>query len=83
MRRSIHFMPELSLDEYRDLTSQMKVEWLFVQQTKIGEDINGRNYDHTQSHRVPKAMQKQSLQDGSERRHPQLQDREVSKAKKN
>ena len=71
-------MPSLSLDEYRELPGCMKGEWLFIQQKKILEAINGepRHTYYPRSRRIPKNFRRQDVSAGSEREDSLCEDRE-------
>ena len=69
MDRSIHNIPSLSLDEYRELPGCMNGEWLFIQQKKILEAINGepRHTYYPRSCRIPKNFKRQDVPACSDR----------------
>ena len=76
-------LPNLTIEEYRELSGKMKGEWLFVQQRKLLEAVNGqeRYFNRTRGRRIPKAFQKQDLQDGATEQDPLHQNREECKDK--
>lgn len=78
MNRPTETFPNLSLEEYRHLTGKMKGEWLFIQQTKILEAINGepRHTYYPRSRRIPKNFRRQDVPAGSERENSLREDRE-------
>jgi len=78
MNRPSETLPTLSLEEYRQLTGKMKGEWLFIQQKKILEAINGepRHTYYPRSRRIPKNFRRQDVSAGSEREDSLCEDRE-------
>lgn len=74
MNRHLGNMPKLTFDEYLELPGSMKGKWLFVQQTKILEALNGETRGDIYSSRsstIFKNEQKQSvLSDPAERSSP-------------
>lgn len=79
MRRELPSLPTLSFQEYLELPSSMKGKWLFVQQTKILEALNGdelrTHLDYSRSRPLSKTLKKQGLHHGSTRINPTLEDR--------
>lgn len=65
MERSFGLVPKLTFQEYMDLPGNMKGKWLFYQQTKILEAINGDELGppvyRRRSVKIPSAQQKSGL----------------------
>lgn len=85
MTRSIDLLPRLTFREFKELYGRAKGEWLFVQQTKIlevlnGEDTGGNTY-YSRRSRIPKTFKVEGLQDGTEGGNTAHKDREKCESK--
>ena len=76
--KHLNQFPKLTLSEYRELPGRMKGEWLFIQQIKFLEVLNGdeRHINYPRSRRIPKNFRRQDVSAGSEREDSLCEDRE-------
>ena len=79
MDRPLEMIPTLTFQEYMDLPGTMKGKWLFYQQTKILEALNGRETGshiyRSRSRRLPQNLKGQDLLHGAERGDTPREDR--------
>ena len=79
MNTPLNMLPDLSIDEYRELNGKMKGEWLFIQLKKIVEAHNGdeiRSYlNRARSRRTFEGIRDQGLLHGSQARTSTPKDR--------